>query len=308
MRKTALLFAGQGAQKVGMGKDLFDGFDQARELFGQANGLLGYDLASICFEGPAEELTQTEHSQPAIFLVGWVAYELLRSMAPGLEFNATAGLSLGEFTALCAAGAMDFGDGLKVVRRRGRLMQEACEKTDGAMAALIGLDEKSVREICEAADVELANMNCPGQVVVSGEKDAIDRACGIAKEKGAKRALPLPVAGAYHSRLMQSAQNGLAETLESVSINPTRVPVISNVTASAHEEPNRIRQLLVRQVTHPVLWELSMRRLIDEGYDRFIELGPGTTLSGFLKRIGKNFEILNVSDTESLKRTLEAVK
>ena len=193
MSKTALLFAGQGAQVVGMGKDLAEKHPSAQALFNRANETLGYDLTQICFEGPEDSLTQTENAQPAIYLVSWVAFELLKEQVSDLAFEATAGLSLGEFTALTAAGVMSFEDGLKIVRQRGCFMQEACDATEGGMAAIIGLDEATTREVCDAADVELANLNCPGQLVISGATAGIEKACELAKEKGAKRALPLTV-------------------------------------------------------------------------------------------------------------------
>ena len=231
MSKTALLFAGQGAQFVGMGKDLAEAFPEAESWFDRANQTLGYDLAKICFEGPEAELTKTEHAQPGIFLVSWAALEMLKQRVPGLEFEATAGLSLGEFTALTAAGAMSFEDGLRVVRQRGKFMQEACEATQGGMAAIIGLDEAATREVCAEAGVVLANLNCPGQLVISGETDKMAQACELAKGKGARRALPLAVAGAYHSPLMASAQPKLEAELDRVAVSPPAVPVISNVTA-----------------------------------------------------------------------------
>src|SRR5438876_6412912 len=231
MTKTALLFAGQGAQAVGMGKDLAAAFPSAKSWFERANSALGYDLAAICFRGPDAELTRTENAQPGIFLVSWVAFQLLKQRVPSLSFQATAGLSLGEFTALTAANALSFEDGLKVVCQRGRFMQEACEATRGGMAAVIGLDEAPTREVCVAAGVELANLNCPGQLVISGAADKIAQACELAKAKGAKRAMALPVAGAYHSALMASAKPKLQAELSAVRLQSPAVPVISNVTA-----------------------------------------------------------------------------
>ena len=219
MSKTALLFAGQGAQAVGMGKDLAAAFPSAKAWFDRANAALGYDLASICFNGPEAELTKTENAQPGIFLVSWVAFQLLKERVPSLKFDATAGLSLGEFTALTAAGAMSFEDGLRVVRQRGRFMQEACEATRGGMAAVIGLDEAPTREVCAEAGVVLANLNCPGQMVISGEADKIAKAVELAKAKGAKRAIALPVAGAYHSPLMAGAQPKLQAELAKVKFS-----------------------------------------------------------------------------------------
>src|SRR4030095_11539417 len=234
MNKTVLLFAGQGAQSVGMGRDLAEQFPSARQWFDRANAALGYDLARICFEGPDSELTKTEHAQPGIFLVGWIAFSLLRERVPGLSFEATAGLSLGEFTALAAAGVLSFEDAIRVVRQRGRFMQEACEETKGGMAAVIGLDEAKTREACVESGVELANLNCPGQIVISGAADKLATACELAKAKGAKRALPLPVAGAYHSALMSGAQPKLDAVLKGIALQAPQVAVISNVNAQPH--------------------------------------------------------------------------
>ena len=308
MSRTALLFAGQGAQVVGMGKDLAEKHPSAQALFNQANETLDYDLAQVCFEGPEDALTQTENAQPGIFLVSWSAFELLKEQVPDLSFEATAGLSLGEFTALTAAGVMSFEDCLKVVRQRGRFMQEACDATEGGMAAVIGLDESTTREVCDVAEVELANLNCPGQLVISGATAGIEKACELAKEKGAKRALPLTVAGAYHSRLMESASPKLEAALREVPLNLPNVPVISNVTANPHATAGEILQRLVEQVTSSVLWEASIRHLMDEGFTRFIELGPGNALTGFMRRIDRELEVYNISDCESLEKTVNALK
>jgi [acyl-carrier-protein] S-malonyltransferase len=328
MSKTALLFAGQGAQVVGMGKDLAEQFPSAKAWFDRANAALGYDLASICFNGPDTELTKTENAQPGIFVVSWVAFQLLNEKVQGLksnaqshgttatldvghgtlDFQATAGLSLGEFTALTAAGAMSFEDGLRVVRQRGKFMQEACDTTRGGMAAVIGLDEAPTREVCAEAGVVLANLNCPGQLVISGEAEKISKAVDLAKAKGARRAIPLPVAGAYHSPLMAGAQPKLQAELAKMHLSAPSVPVISNVTAQPHGTPAEITARLVEQVTSSVLWENSMRYLLAQGFTRFIELGPGTALSGFMKRIDKNAQMLNVADAVTLEATLKSLQ
>lgn len=307
MSKTALLFAGQGAQVVGMGKDLAATFPTAQAWFDRANAALGYDLTTICFHGPDAELTKTENAQPGIFLVSWIAFELLKETVPNLKFDATAGLSLGEFTALTAAGGLSFADGLRVVRQRGRFMQEACETTQGGMAAIIGLDAAATRAACTEAGVALANLNCPGQIVISGATDRISKACELAKARGAKRAIPLPVAGAYHSPLMAGAQPKLQAELERITLSAPSVPVISNVTAEPHTTPDQVAARLIEQVTSSVRWEDSMRYLLAQGFTRFIELGPGTALAGFMKRINKEAQLLNVADVASLEATARAL-
>jgi [acyl-carrier-protein] S-malonyltransferase len=307
MSKTALLFAGQGAQLVGMGKDFAGKFPGTKTWFDRANAAVGYDLAGICFNGPEADLTKTENAQPGIFLVSWVAFQLLKQQVPNLKFDATAGLSLGEFTALTVAGAMSFEDGLRVVRQRGRFMQEACDVTKGGMAAIIGLDETLTREVCAEAGVVLANLNCPGQIVISGEAEKIAKACELARARGAKRALPLNVAGAYHSPLMANAQPKLLAELVKLRINATTMPVISNVNALPHGIADRTISQLVEQVTSSVLWEKSMLVLLAQGFTRFIELGPGTALSGFMKRIDKTATLLNVADVASLEMTVKVL-
>ncbi len=290
-----------------MGKDFAAMFPAARDWFDRANAALGYDLAAICFNGPDAELTKTENAQPGIFLVSWVALQLLQERVPALKFEATAGLSLGEFTALTAAGALSFEDGLRVVRQRGRFMQEACDVTQGGMAAVIGLDEALTREVCTEASVVLANLNCPGQLVISGASEKILTAVDLAKAKGARRAIPLPVAGAYHSPLMASAKPKLQAELAKVTIAAPAVPVIANVTAQPHGSPGEISTRLIEQVTSSVRWEESMRYLLTQGFTRFIELGPGTALTGFMKRISKEVQMLNVADVASLEATTKVL-
>ncbi|HTI68493.1 MAG TPA: ACP S-malonyltransferase [Candidatus Limnocylindria bacterium] len=307
MSKTALLFSGQGAQKIGMGKAFAEASPVARQLFDEADRLLGVKLSEYCFSGPEVELTRTENAQPAIFLTSWVAFTLLRERLPGLEFQATAGLSLGEFTALAAAGAMSFEDGLRLVRARGRFMQEACDLTRGGMAAVIGLDESPTREVCEATGVTLANLNCPGQIVISGELDRIPAAVEAAKAKGAKKAIPLAVAGAYHSPLMESAQPKLAAELGRTALSSPRVPVVANVTAAPYASVTEIPATLVRQVTSSVRWEESMRYLLAQGFTRFIELGPDAALAGFMKRIDKTAKVVSISDPTSLEAAVAAL-
>ncbi|MCL5098301.1 MAG: ACP S-malonyltransferase [Candidatus Omnitrophica bacterium] len=307
MNNTALLFAGQGAQTVGMGKDLADRFPEAKAWFERANAALGYDLAGICFHGPEGELTKTENAQPGIFLVGWVAFKLLTARLPSLQVSAMAGLSLGEFTALAAAGAFSFETGLGLVRQRGIFMQAACDATRGSMAAIIGLPVAATEELCAETGIELANLNCPGQIVISGETERLNRACEVARKRGAKRVIPLTVAGAYHSKLMAGAQPKLQGILTTTPVQPPSVPVLSNVTAQPHGGSDEIRRGLVEQITSPVRWEDSMRYLVAGGVTRFIELGPGKALTGFMKRIDAHAELFNVADIDSLEQTVRAL-
>ena len=300
MSQTALLFAGQGSQTVGMGRDLCEKYAVCRQLFEQANSVLGRDLTQICFTGPEAVLTQTDNAQPGIFLTSLACLAAVQAQIPDLKFAATAGLSLGEFTALTAAGAVTFEDGLRMVQARGQFMQEACDTTQGGMASIINLDDAVLLEVCREADVDVANLNCPGQTVISGAKDKIVKAVELAKARGAKRAIPLPVAGAYHSRLMIGAQQKVAAELACLALRDPRVPVVANVSAQPGGSVAEIKDLLTRQVTGTVRWTESMQWLIAQGFTRFIELGPGAVLAGLMKRINKDVEVISVNDCATL--------
>jgi [acyl-carrier-protein] S-malonyltransferase len=307
-RKTALLFAGQGAQYVGMGRDFAAQCPSSKTWFDRSREILGFDLPALCFHGPEPELIRTENAQPAIFLISWIALQLLEERLPDVDYQAAAGLSLGELTAWTAAEVFTFEDGLLIARQRGRFMQEACDLTLGGMAAILGLDIEKMRAVCLQAQVEMANLNCPGQIVISGESDKVAQACELAKAAGAKRAVMLPVAGAYHSRLMASAQPKVEAMLNSVPMNEPVMMVIANVSARPHTEPPDIRARLTDQVVSSVRWEDSVRYLIEQGFTRFIELGPGAVLSGFVKRIDKNVRTYSVADVPSLEATVAALK
>jgi [acyl-carrier-protein] S-malonyltransferase len=307
MKKVALLFAGQGAQAVGMGRDLAEQFPTAADLFRQADDVLGRKLSEIAWNGPIEDLTKTSNCQPALFVHGLACLSVLREYAGNFPTGGAAGLSLGEMTAHAAAGTFGFARGLKLVERRGQLMDEACAATSGAMAAMIGADENPVRALAADADVDIANINAPGQIVISGEKAKVEIAVGLAKEHGIRRATMLNVAGAYHSRLMESAYEKLGAVLQHVPMQPPRFPVISNVTGEEVKTPVEIRRTLQDQVTGTVRWLDCMERLAALGCDFFIELGPGGVLAGLLRRTLKGVDVVSVSDAESLHKCAEAL-
>src|SRR5436853_3781905 len=287
-KKVALLFVGQGAQAVGMGKDLADEFPIAADLFRRADEILGRKLSEIAWNGPLEELTKTSNCQPALFVHGLACLSILRESAGDFPIGGAAGLSLGEMTAHAAAGTFDFASGLKLVQKRGELMDEACAATNGAMAAMIGAAENDVRRLAADEDVDVANINAPGQIVISGERAKVEAAGGLAKEYGIRRATMLNVAGAYHSRLMESAYEKLGAVLQHVPMQPPSFPVISNVTGAEVRTPIEICRTLQDQVTGKVRWVDCMERLVELGCDVFVELGPGGGLAGLLRRTRKN--------------------
>lgn len=302
MSQTAFLFPGQGAQHVGMGKLLVEKSAAAKALFERANDILGLDLAKLCFEGPQSELDKTDISQPALFVASLAALEVLKAESPDVVAGCThtAGLSLGEYTALVFAGAMSFEDGLRVVRARGVAMQAAAEATPSGMVSILMLDRDKVAELCQAASVagqiQPANYLCPGNIVVSGVKPACAKIIELAEAAGAK-VVPLSVAGAFHTDIMKPADDRLAEALANVKMTSPRIPVVSNVDARPHSDPEEIRGLLVRQVLNPVRWEDSIRYLLEGGCESFYEVGPGKVLKGLMKRIDRKKEVISVNDT-----------
>lgn len=301
MSKIAFLFPGQGAQTVGMGQALAANVPAARALYDRAGEVLGYDLAKLCFEGPSEELDSTIYSQPALFVTSLAALEALRAESPDvpLACQAAAGLSLGEYTALVFAGVFEFEDGLMLVQKRGAAMQEASDATPSGMVSILGLERVQVEDLCNKARqngiLEIANLLCPGNIAVSGTNDACERVAELAVAAGAMKAVPLAVAGAFHTKIMRPADQRLLEALADVPMQRPRIPVVSNVDARPHDDPEEIRQLLVRQVLQPVLWEDSMRWLLVQGFDQYYEVGPGRVLRGLLRRIDRKIDCQTVT-------------
>jgi [acyl-carrier-protein] S-malonyltransferase len=306
-KKIALLFAGQGAQCVGMGRDLAERYPVAADLFQRADEILGRNLCDIAWNGPIENLTQTSNCQPALYVHALAALAALREVVGEFEVGGAAGLSLGEITAHAAAGTFDFAGGLKLVQKRGEFMDEACATTQGGMAAMIGGLENDVRRLAADEDVDIANINSPNQIVISGELANVETAVGVAKEYGIGRAMMLNVAGAYHSRLMESAYVKLEEVLSDVPMESPRFAVISNVTGEEVKTPEEIRETLRDQVTGTVRWTDCMQRLLRLGCDFFIELGPGNVLAGLLKRANRDINVLSVGDAESVRKCGEAL-
>lgn len=307
MSKIAFLFPGQGAQYIGMGQELAQQHPEVARHFDTASQLLGFDLARLCWEGPEEELKKTANQQPAILTLSVACLRLLTEA--GIKPDMVAGLSLGEYSALVAAGALSFEEAVPLVRKRGTYMQEAVPLGVGGMAAILGLTAEQVDELCNQAAqgmlVQGANYNCPGQVVVSGHLPAVDRVVELATQAGGK-AVKLSVTAPFHSSLLAPAGEMLAGALEGVSLHDARIPVVANVTADYVTKADQIRSLLIQQVSHPVLWEASIRRMIADGVELFIEVGPSRALSGFLKKIDRKLRVLNVEDAQSLGKVLDS--
>ncbi len=310
MAKTAFLFSGQGAQAIGMGKELAEHYAVADKTFDEATESLGMDMKKLIWDGDSETLMITENTQPAILTMSVAALRVLEQV--GVRADVVAGLSLGEYSAHVAAGSISFADAVRLVKKRGKYMQEEVPVGVGAMAAILGLDEEKVREACKKAEsegiVSPANFKCQGQIAVEGEKAAVEKACEYAKELGAKRAVPLAVSAPFHCEMLKGAGEKLAKELENVTFSDLQIPLITNVTADYVKSRDDIKPLLIQQVSSSVLWQKGIERMIADGVDTFIEVGPGKALSGFMKKINKEMTILNVEDMASLEATLTALK
>lgn len=307
--KTAYLFPGQGAQFVGMGRDIAEQFEAARAIFDKANTIVGFDLAKVCFEGPAERLNTTTMSQPAIFTVSAAILEVMRTNA-ATNPDFTAGLSMGEYTALYAAGLISFEDGLMLVKKRGEAMQAAADASSGGMVAIIGLDEEKVKALCaEASQGELlepVNFNCPGQIAISGTKSACQRAEKLAEKYGAMKAVRLEVAGAFHTTMMAPAAKELSDALAKTKINePANVKTIANINAEYYASSAQIREGLTKQLVQPIYWQKCVERLMADGVDTFYEIGPGKVLTGLMRRINRRANIININGADGLKASKE---
>ena len=299
--KVAYVFPGQGSQWAGMGRDLYDNFDSAKAVFDQTDEILGFPLSGLCFEGPEEELRQTINAQPAVVTVSYACLQAAREASHNLPPpDFVAGHSLGEYTALAVAGVLDFATTVYLARERGRLMHEAGVARPGGMTAIIGFDEALLAEVCRQTDTRMANINCPGQLVISGARENLTQAVDLVKAKGAHRTIPLQVSGAFHTPLMQPAVDAITEIITKISFNEPAIPIIANTTAQPLTTAESVKAELLRQLCNCVQWQRSIEYMVDEGVSTFIEIGPGKVLTGLIKRINKDVKTLNIGDAPAI--------